>query len=186
MTVASLLDLALVLMVLLAAAGDLATRRIPNRLLLGGVLGAAVLHLGGPAPLQALLLAAAGLLTGMLLFLPLYLMRGMAAGDVKFLAAVGAFGTPLQTLQVALVAVLVGGVLSLAVVLARGRGGALLANLRSLLRPLLMRAAGMPAVAEPLPGPSVGAIPYGVAIACGALYVVAAHYPFGAALPSLL
>jgi prepilin peptidase CpaA len=184
MPVSVLLDLWLLMLVTLAAASDLATRRIPNRLLLAGVLGALVLNLLSAAPLAACLWSLAGAGTGLLVFLPLYLLRGMAAGDVKFMAAVGAFGAPAVTLQIALVAVLAGGALSLAVVLARGRLGALIANLRSLLRPLLLRLAGVPAPDEPMPGPSVGSIPYGVAIAAGSAYVVAQRYLD--AFPSLL
>jgi prepilin peptidase CpaA len=184
MPVSVLLDLWLLMLVTLAAASDLATRRIPNRLLLAGVLGALVLNLFSTAPLDACLGSLGGAATGLLVFLPLYLLRGMAAGDVKFMAAVGAFSAPLVTLQIALVAVLAGGALSLAVVLLRGRLRALLANLRSLLRPALLRAAGLPAPDEPMPGPSVGSIPYGVAIAAGALYVLAQRYVD--AFPSLL
>jgi prepilin peptidase CpaA len=186
MSIPCLLDLWLLALVLLAAASDLAARRIPNRLLLAGMLGAFALHLASAAPLHAVLGGLAGAATGLLVFLPLYLLRGMAAGDVKFLAAVGAFSAPLETLHVALIAVLAGGVMGLAVVLARGRLPALLANLRSLLRPLLMRAAGIPAAAEPMPGPSVGSLPYGVAIATGAIWVLAQRYAAAGGLPSLL
>jgi prepilin peptidase CpaA len=179
MSVPVLLDLWLLVLVALAAASDLATRRIPNRLLLAGVLGALALQLCSAAPLHACLSGLGGAATGLLLFLPLYLLRGMAAGDVKFMAAVGAFGTPPETLQIALVAMLAGGALSLAVVLVRGRLAALVANLRSLLLPALLRVAD-----APMAGPSVGSIPYGVAIAAGAIYVVAQRYTH--ALPSLL
>lgn len=37
--------------------------------------------------------------------------------------------------------------------------------MRILLRPLYMRALGMPSVREPLPSGSVGGMPYGLAIA---------------------
>jgi prepilin peptidase CpaA len=176
MSVPVLLDLWLLILVCAAAATDLARRRIPNKLLLVGVLGAVVLHLCSATPAAALLWAGAGAATGLAVFLPLYSLRGMAAGDVKFLAAVGAFGTPSAVLGIAVVAVCAGGVLGLALVLAKGKLRPLLANLRVLLRPALMRLAGMQAAAEPLPGPSVGSIPYGVAIASGALFVVGQRY----------
>lgn len=176
-------DLALLLLVALAAGTDLASRRIPNRLLQAGVASAVLLHLAGPAPAAALLWGAAGALTGLALFLPLYCLRGMAAGDVKLLATVGAFATPLAVAQVAVATVLFGGLMALAVVLARGRLRALLANMAVLVRPWLMRLAGMPAVAEPLPAASVGSIPYGVAIALGTALTVAQRY---GAFPPLL
>jgi prepilin peptidase CpaA len=183
---ASYLDLALLALVGLAAATDLASRRIPNRLLLAGVAGAFLLHLGAPAPAAAVLWGLAGAATGLLLFLPLYCLRGMAAGDVKLLAAVGAFATPLEVAHIALATVCVGGLMALAVVIARGRLRALLVNVGCLLRPWLMRLAGMPALPEPMPGPSVGNIPYGVAIAIGTALFVAQRWIGTGPLPLLL
>lgn len=176
MAVSVWLDLLLLLMVVSAACTDLATRRIPNRLLLAGMLGAFGLHLCAAGPASAVAGGIGGALTGLLLFLPLYCVRGMAAGDVKLLAAVGAFSAPAEVVQVAVWAVCAGGVMALAVVLAKRRLRDAAANLAGLLRPLLMRLVGMPAAIEPLRAPSVGAIPYGLAIACGALVVVAQRY----------
>jgi prepilin peptidase CpaA len=180
------LDFAALLLVGAAAATDLQSRRIPNRLLLAGLVAALVLHLGARAPVAGLLWGFLGAASGLLLFLPLYCARGMAAGDVKLLATVGAFFTPFEVVRIALATVCLGGLLALAVVIARGRLRALLLNVAALLRPWLMRLAGMPAVAEPLPAASVGAIPYGVAIALGtALCVAQRHIPSGT-LPPLL
>ncbi|MFL6672111.1 MAG: prepilin peptidase [Massilia sp.] len=182
MSVNLCLDLGLLVLVLLAAASDLATRRIPNRLLLAGLAGALALRLLGPAPGAALLAALAGAGTGLLVFLPLYLLRGMAAGDVKFLATVGAFSAPPETLHIALAAVLAGGVLALVVVVARGRLWRLLVNLRAMLAALVLRASGVPATLAP-PTPSVGSLPYGVAIAAGVIYMLAQRH---LGFPSLL
>jgi prepilin peptidase CpaA len=74
---------------LIATASDLRTHRIPNWLTLGGVcvvLGAQAVHAGWAGIGDGLL----GLLAGLLLLLPFYAKGGMAAGDVKLLAAVGA------------------------------------------------------------------------------------------------
>jgi prepilin peptidase CpaA len=169
MPVSTALDLLLLLLVVLAAANDLATRRIPNRLLLAGTIGALALHLCAAAPGQAVLGALGGAAAGLLLFLPLYCLRGMAAGDVKMMAAVGAFGTASQALHIAIFGVCAGGLMALAVVIAKGRLGAAIANLRTLLRPLLFGVAGVQLAAEPLPHGSVGNIPYGLAIASGAI-----------------
>jgi prepilin peptidase CpaA len=176
MPVSVYLDLLLLLLVVGAAVYDLATRRIPNRLLLAGALGALALQLCSAAPASALGASLAGALTGLLLFLPLYCLRGMAAGDVKLLAAVGAFGAPGEVVQIAVWSVCAGGVMALVVVIATGRLRIAAANIIGLLRPLLMRLAGMPAAAEPLRSASVGAIPYGLAIACGTLWVIAQRY----------
>ena len=181
-----MLDLALLALVGVAAATDLASRRIPNRLLLAGAALAFALRLGAPDPAAAVLWGVAGAATGLLLFLPLYCLRGMAAGDVKLLAAVGAFASPLAVAHIALATVCAGGLMALAVVIARGRLRALLVNVGCLLRPWLMRLAGMPAQAEPMPAPSVGNIPYGVAIALGTALVVGRGWLASGTLPLLL
>jgi prepilin peptidase CpaA len=167
------LDLSLLLLVVGAAVNDLASRRIPNRLLLAGALAALALHAGAAAPGAALLTALAGGALGLALFLPLYCLRGMAAGDVKLLATVGVFVGPATIFQIAVLSMCAGGVMALAVVIANGRWRAALVNVRSLLRPLWMRLLGLPLVAEPMPGPSVGNIPYGLAIAAGTLFTLA-------------
>ena len=170
------LDLLLMLMVVLAATNDLLTRRIPNLLLLAGALGALCLHLCSNTPSSALLGALAGAATGLLVFLPLYCLRGMAAGDVKLMAAVGFFSAPMEVLYLALLSVCAGGLMALAMVIVHGRLRAAAANVRHLLRPLWMRLAGMPLAPAPMPGPSVGNIPYGLAIASGTLLLMAQRH----------
>ena len=176
MFIALSLDLLLMLMVVLAASNDLLTRRIPNLLLLAGSLSALALHCFSPSPVAALMAAFAGAATGLLVFLPLYCLRGMAAGDVKLMAAAGFFSTPAEVLYLALLSVCAGGLMALAMVIVRGRLRAAAANVLSLLRPLWMRLAGMPLAAEPMPGPSVGSIPYGLAIASGTLLLMAQRH----------
>jgi prepilin peptidase CpaA len=170
------LDLLLMLMVVLAATSDLLTRRIPNLLLLASSVGAIILHLLSNSPTAALTAAFAGAATGLLLFLPLYFLRGMAAGDVKLLAAAGFFSTPAEVLHLAVLSVCAGGLMSLAVVIAQGRLRAALANVRHLLRPIWMGLVGMPVPPAPMPGPSVGSIPYGLAIASGTLLLMAQRH----------
>jgi prepilin peptidase CpaA len=176
MPISLCLDLLLMLMVVLAATNDLLTRRIPNILLLAGSLGALTLHTFSASPASALLGAFGGAATGLLVFLPLYCLRGMAAGDVKLMAAAGFFSNPLEMLQLALLTVCAGGVMALVMVVASGRLRAAAANVKSLLRPLWMRLVGMPLAPEPLPGPSVGSMPYGLAIASGTLLLMAQRH----------
>jgi prepilin peptidase CpaA len=170
------LDLLLMLMVVLAATSDLLTRRIPNLLLLACSAGAITLHLLSNSPANALLAAFAGAATGLVVFLPLYCLRGMAAGDVKLMAATGFFSAPYEVLHLALLSVLAGGIMALVVVIAQGRLRAAAVNVRHLLRPIWMRIAGVPLVAEPMPAPSVGSIPYGLAIASGTLLLMAQRH----------
>jgi prepilin peptidase CpaA len=174
MPVQPYLDLAVLLLVVSAAVQDLAARRIPNRLLLAGWLVALPLHALGASPGAALLASLGGAGAGFLLFLPLYLLRGMAAGDVKLMATVGAFVGPTSALEIAVLTWCAGGLMGLAIVLAKGRLRAALGNAADLLRPWLLRLAALPAPAAPMRQPSVGSMPYGVAIAAGTLLVLAA------------
>lgn len=166
------MELVLLALVTAAAIVDLARRRIPNNLLLAGWSAALPLYLMSPQPGAALLGALAGALCGLLVFLPLYLLRGMAAGDVKMMATVGLFVGPTDALQVAVVTWCVGGIMALVVIVSKGRVRHAIGNVRDLLRPLWMRALGVPAAVEPMRQGSVGGIPYGVAIAMATLGLI--------------
>lgn len=171
MTLQSSLELSLVALLLVACCYDLAQRRIPNRLLAFGLLCTLGLHLTA-APLDLLSTILGGMLTGLLMFLPLYMARAMAAGDVKLMATVGAFCGPLLTFQIGLATYCCGGLLALAIVLRRGKTRTAARNVSALLRPLLLRMTGVPLVTEPMPAPSVGNMPYALAIALGAFLML--------------
>jgi prepilin peptidase CpaA len=176
MNVQPYLDFSLLLLVVLAAINDLASRRIPNRLLLLGWLFVLPLRMLSATPGTALADGLGGALAGFAMFLPLYLMRGMAAGDVKLMATVGAFAGPASAFEIAILSWCAGGVMALLLIVFSGRLRAAFTNIGSLLRPLLMRLARMPAVAEPLSQPSVGSMPYGLALAVGTMAVLAGRY----------
>jgi prepilin peptidase CpaA len=176
MSIPLYLDLLLMLTVVLAACNDLVSRRIPNRLLLVCGAGAIALRLGGPAPAASLLQALEGAATGLLVFLPLYLLRGMAAGDVKLMATTGLFLSPGGVFWLAALTMCAGGVMALAMIMWRRRWRDAGANVLSLLRPLWFGLAGMRIAAEPLPNPSVGNLPYGLAIASATLFYMAQRY----------
>lgn len=163
----------LVWLVLQAAVTDIAIRRIPNVLVLAGLGIALALHWhAGPA---GVLLSTwlAGLATGFFLFLPLYVLRGMAAGDVKLMAMTGAFVGPVPALRIALLTCLIGGVVAIFIVIHNGRWRILCRNLGAMLTPLLVALGGVPQTRVALPrDASAGGIPYGVAIALGTVCVV--------------
>jgi prepilin peptidase CpaA len=69
---------------------------------------------------NAALSAVGGWITGTLLFLPFFLLRGMGGGDVKLLAALGAWLGPRETLWVAAYSLIAGGLLGVIVAVARG------------------------------------------------------------------
>ncbi|HEY1313015.1 MAG TPA: prepilin peptidase [Steroidobacteraceae bacterium] len=96
------------LMLAAAVYMDVTRHRIPNKLNLIGLCTALVLQgvTGGVAGLTAGLL---GGLAGFGCFAPLYVLRGMGAGDVKLLAAVGTFLGPLGAAYAAMFSLVAGG-----------------------------------------------------------------------------
>ena len=150
-----------------AAAMDLRTRRIPNYLTYGSSVAALIYHfsvagVGGAGE------SAAGWVVGVGLFLPLFVLGGMGAGDVKLLGAVGAWLGPWGVLWSALFTTLAGGVLAVALSLRNRYLGTAIRNLLGLLG--AWRATGV----KPVPGltlvDSTGPrLAYGVAIAIGTL-----------------
>jgi prepilin peptidase CpaA len=123
---------------------DVATRRIPNLLTFGAAIaGLAFAFLTDGLP--GLALSLAGLGVGLAIFFPIFLLRGIGAGDVKLLACLGAWLGPLGALWTALYAALVGGAMAIVVILSRGYVKQAFANIRLLLTHL--RVVGL----EPLP-----------------------------------
>ncbi len=114
--------LGLVSTVLIAAWCDWSSWRIPNRLLAASATAALVLALFAADGI-GLSASIAGGLTGLALFLPLYLLKGMAAGDVKLLATLGLFAGPLLTVDLALWSFLAGGVWALIYLMAQTASG---------------------------------------------------------------
>jgi prepilin peptidase CpaA len=168
------MDLILLWLVAQAAVTDLALRKIPNVLVLSGLALALGLHLLMGPPWACVTSWLAGMLAGLLLFLPLYLLRAMAAGDVKLMAMVGAFVGPAAAAHIAVLAYLAGGLLALAMLWRQGHWRRLWRNLVAILQPLLGRLLGLPLVALPRHAiASVGDMPYGVAIAVATAAFVA-------------
>ena len=116
-----------------ACATDLRARRIPNWLTFGSAALALVAHVSMDGWMGAQH-AAAGWLVGTMLFLPLFLLRGMGGGDVKLLAAFGAWLGAGDVLWLAAYASMAGGLLSIAVALQHGYLQSMLRNLLTLLR----------------------------------------------------
>jgi prepilin peptidase CpaA len=157
-----------------AAWSDYGTGRIPNALVFGGAfLGLAYNTLVPPipgAPLAAFVGSLAGLVCGLALMLPFYLLRAMGAGDVKLMAMSGAFlGFP-ETLWAVLATFLAGGALSLAYLLWKGALRRALLNIAA-----LGITSGARHVFAIDAKTSAGTFPYGIAITVGTIGYLVLH-----------
>jgi prepilin peptidase CpaA len=163
------LKLALMALVASAAFYDVRTRKIPNWLNLSGLvlglgLNTLLLHAHG------IVVALLGLGLSLLIYIPLYLVRGMGAGDVKLMAAVGSIAGPQNWLIIFLVTALLGGIAAFALVFCKRRLPETLANLSTIIGELLRGKA--PFRKDPeldmRSQRSLG-LPHGAVIAAGAL-----------------
>ncbi len=173
MPIDSYLEVSLLLLVSFAAVNDLATRRIPNRMLLASLGCALLMRLFSAHPGSSLLEALSGMGTGLALFLPFYILRGMAAGDVKMITVVGAFTGPSDVFEIAVLSWCAGGAMALLLVLVNRRLGLVVGNLGRMLRGAMTPGMGVIAPAEQT---SAGSMPYGVAIALGTIISLVRHY----------
>jgi prepilin peptidase CpaA len=98
---------------------DLRTRRIPNLLTFGGS-ALAVVYSMWISSLGGLAASVGGWAVGLALFLPMFLLGGMGAGDVKMAACIGAWLGPRAALFVALYSAIAGGAMAVVVALATG------------------------------------------------------------------
>lgn len=147
---------------------DIRSRRIPNFLVLSGAIFGLCWNALVPGSLGAVS-SMLGMMLGLGLLLPMYLMRAMGAGDVKLMAMVGAFLGPADALGAVLGTFVAGGVLAVAYALRAGSLHRLVANLRFMLLDSVSRLAGRKA---PQPGDlpvPAGHLPYALAIALGTL-----------------
>lgn len=158
----------LIAFVTMVALGDLLTRRIPNWLTVGGAvigLGTSVMATGPWGTFGSL----AGLTVGLAAFLPFYLARGFSAGDVKAMAAIGAFVGPKGALLAVACILLIGSIGGMALLIRLG-GRPAVAALRDrwLTRVCILVATGAaPGIEPPAADPARHRFPYGVAIAAG-------------------
>ncbi len=156
-------------LLLLAAIGDLRSRRIPNRLVailaLLGIAFSVAQRPVFPGALHGL----EGLVTGLACWLPFYALGWLGAGDVKLFAAAGAWLGPMRALEGAFIGALAGAVLAVLWML-RSHG------VRNVFQTLGL-AVGSPGLLSSPAGGDKGrsTLPYGVAIAFGA--ICAAWFP---------
>ena len=155
------------LLLAVACVSDLRSRRIPNALVLATFAAGIGFSIALAPVLQGLGRSASGAATGLVIWLPFWLLRKIGAGDVKLFAAAGAWLGPTNAVTAALAAALLGGVLTLAwLVWEQGVG-------RTAQGIALGAASAQSGVRSPglLVVPSRKHVPYGLALAAGAALV---------------
>lgn len=165
---------ALTAFVVAAAALDLTTRRIPNRLTVpAAALAFGINCFAGGA--GGALHSAEGLAAGLAIFVPMFLAGGSGGGDVKAMAAVGAFLGPAGAFFAAMWTMTVGLIGGLAVlVAAAGVGGIRELVRRWIFRGYVLCTTGhMAHVTRSRDDAASLRFPYGLAIACGTIISLA-------------
>ena len=158
-------DVVLVVFASTAAWWDATTHRIPNKITVTGF--AVALLLRAPLGLDVLLQGLAGAGIALLPAVVFYALGAIGGGDVKLLAAVGAFlGSPHIVGALALAAVL-GAAFALGTMIRRGLLGLLLFNTLDLVKSLA--SLGQAGQRRKLDSAAVLTIPYGIPIALGTL-----------------
>jgi prepilin peptidase CpaA len=159
-----------------ASLEDINNRRIPNKLVLVGVLLGLTLNVllpeglgfnsltpGGLGGLKSF----QGLGLGLLMLMPMYLLQVMGAGDVKLMAMVGSFVGPSDLVGVFCATLLIGGLIACVVALRSKSFKKLIQNLKFILIGSMVKICDgkLPLKVE-LPI-SVGHLPYAVSISMG-------------------
>lgn len=155
-----------------ACVTDLRSRRIPNGLTFGAAAAALAYGLvsGG---LHGLGWAVAGWTAGLAVFLPFFLLRGLGGGDVKLMAALGAWLGPMSAVWVGLFGAIAGGPLALIMAASGGYTRRAFSNLWGLL--LFWRAAGIrphPVLTLNGGGSEAPRLPYALPILVGVMVTI--------------
>ena len=157
------------LLLVVGCVTDLRSRKIPNELVLAILVTGWLFALAvSQDAVRALGMSLAGTAVGFGIWILFYVVGVIGAGDVKFFAAAGAWLGPGATWRAALVAAVAGGVLAIVVLIMEKRLGAVL-------RRITLAASSRTLVSVPeqtiAPGEKHRPLPYGVALAIGALAV---------------
>ncbi|MTW11264.1 hypothetical protein GM658_11735 [Pseudoduganella eburnea] len=169
-----------------AVASDVHSRRIPNRLVLAGIVAGLALQatvtpgaglFSEPFGALGLLKSGAGMTLGLLLLLPMYALGAMGAGDVKLMAMIGTFLGPLDTVGAGLASLLAGGLLSLTVALCQGSLGRVSGNVKTMMLGSVLRGLSGGNAQVDAPPSATGQLPYAVAISSGTVaYLLLTRY----------
>ena len=109
----------LILVTFVAGAYDIRYRRIPNWLSLTGVLLGLAFH-AFLFEWPGVIFSAKGLALAMLIYFPLFALRGMGAGDVKLMAAVGALVGVWNWIGIFVITGILGGLFAIVLAMSHG------------------------------------------------------------------
>ncbi|MGQ7935202.1 A24 family peptidase [Paraburkholderia sp. D1E] len=157
---------------LFAALWDIQTRRIPNWLVATGLIVAIPVQWFTQGGIDGMQTWLGGTLVGGAMFLPGYAMRLMGAGDVKLMAAIGAFCGAYGAFEISLATCVIGGIGSLAILLRRQQMRVGLSRVAALLMSCTTPGYGAKQRQGDVATSSTGSMPYGVAIAIGSALVL--------------
>jgi len=151
-------------LLVIACVTDVRWRRIPNTLVLTLALTGFAFSVWVEPWLVGLGRAMGGLALGFAIWIVFFIIGAIGAGDVKLFAAAGAWLGPALTWRAALVGAAIGGMLAIAMLVRERRARQGLEN--------VMTSISTRSLAVLAPGASNSRqLPYGVALACGALVV---------------
>ena len=129
----------LLLVVIVAGVYDYRYRRIPNwSVLVGLIFGFALNMFLAPSAWEGLLTSLKGMGVAFLIYFPMYILRGMGAGDVKLMAAIGSIVGFANWIGIFLITAILGGVVAVLLLLSRHRLQHGLANVGFLISQLLV------------------------------------------------
>ena len=156
-------------LVAVAAVYDIRYRRIPNWLVLTGIVAGLLWNGLAPDGL-GLGRGAAGLGLGFALYFPLYLLRARGAGDVKLLAAAGSIVGPVNCFWLFMLTAVLGGVIAVIYLLFKRRLGHTYFNVQWIMRDLVRLKAPYQSSEELDVNSTKGMrLPHGALIAVGSL-----------------
>ena len=158
-----------IVLVLVAMASDLRSRKIPNILTYSSIFAAFLLRFVLGGGVSGILFTATGLLVGFALLLLPFLFGGMGAGDVKLMAALGALLGPRDILGVFVNSLIAGGFVAVVYLSLRGDLWRGLKNAASLAGRLMKLQFRRDPDDDENNWISMGKIPYGVAIGLGTI-----------------
>jgi len=153
-------------LLVIACVTDVRWRRIPNALVLTLALTGFAFSVWVEPWLVGLGRAMSGLALGFGIWIVFYVIGAIGAGDVKLFAAAGAWLGPAATWRAALVGAAIGGVLAIAMLVRERRTRQGLENVMT-----SISTRSMAVLATATGGSKSRQLPYGVALACGALVV---------------